>query len=386
MRRTTVTRILSALLLLAAVISMTVLGGCGKKVGKAGGPPATGRLKYLGTVPLEYADQFAIYKYEGGYSLIEMVNSDRILVVPEGKEVPVGLDSDIVVVQQPLSHIYLAATSAMAFFEAVDKLDSISFVGSQHWYTEGARSAYEAGKFDYAGKYNAPDYEKLVDGGCQLAIESTMILHNPEVKEKLIEMGIKTVVERSSYEDHPLGRTEWVKLYGVLLGKEEEAEAAFRTEVDKIKALEGTESTGKTVAFFYVNSNGNVVTYKTNGYVPSMIRIAGGEYIFTDLGLDEDSKLSTVNMNMEEFYYTAKDADIIIYNCSIVSQLHTLEDFFDQSPVLKDFKAVQEDNVWCTSRSMFQQTDKMGSIIEEMHAIFTGEAEGEDLHYIFKLQ
>ena len=201
-----------------------------------------------------------------------------------------------------------------------------------------------------------------------------------------MELGIKTVVERSSYEDHPLGRTEWVKLYGVLLGKEEEAEAAFRTEVDKIKALEGTESTGKTVAFFYVNSNGNVVTYKTNGYVPSMIRIAGGEYIFTDLGLDEDSKLSTVNMNMEEFYYTAKDADIIIYNCSIVSQLHTLEDFFDQSPVLKDFKAVQEDNVWCTSRSMFQQTDKMGSIIEEMHAIFTGEAEGEDLHYIFKLQ
>ena len=129
-----------------------------------------------------------------------------------------------------------------------------------------------------------------------------------------------------------------------------------------------------------------MVTYKTNGYVPAMIRIAGGEYIFNDLGLDDDSKLSTVNMNMEEFYYTAKDADIIIYNCSIVSQLHTLEEFLEQSPVLKDFKAVKEGNVWCTSRSMFQQTDKMGSIIEEMNKIFTGAAQGDELTYIFKLQ
>lgn len=375
-----------ALLLALCMALSLLLTGCGGKGNSNGEAPTVGNLKYESTMPLEYADQFAVYRYEGGYSLIDMVDSDRILVVPEGREIPDGLDDDIVVVQQPLDHIYMAATSAMALFDAIDALDTIAFVGTQHWYIENAIQAMQDGKFIYAGKYNAPDYEMLINQGCQLAIESTMILHNPEVKEKMMELGIKTVVERSSYEDHPLGRTEWVKLYGVLLGKEEEAEAAFRTEVDKIKALEGTESTGKTVAFFYVNSNGNVVTYKTNGYVPSMIRIAGGEYIFTDLGLDEDSKLSTVNMNMEEFYYTAKDADIIIYNCSIVSQLHTLEDFFDQSPVLKDFKAVQEDNVWCTSRSMFQQTDKMGSIIEEMHAIFTGEAEGEDLHYIFKLQ
>ena len=244
----------------------------------------------------------------------------------------------------------------------------------------------EDGRFIYAGKYNTPDYEMLINQGCQLAIESTMILHNPEVKEKMVELGIRTVVERSSYEDHPLGRTEWVKVYGALLGREAEADAAFRAEVDKIQALEGLESTGKTVAFFYVSSGGNAVTYKTDGYVPTMIRIAGGEYVFTDLGLDDESKLSTVNMNMEEFYAAARDADVVIYNCSIAEQLHDLEEFLALSPVLEDFKAVKENNVWCTTESMFQQTDKMGTIIQEMHAIFAGEAEGNDLHYIFKLQ
>ncbi len=373
------------LLALALCLTAVLPAGCGGGE-RQEGVPVVGDLKYESTVALEYADQFAIYKYEGGYSLIDMVDSDRMLVVPEGKEVPDGLDRDIVVVQQPLENIYLVASSAMALFDAMDALDRIAFVGTKQWYVESAVQAMQEGRFAYAGKYNAPDYEMLLSNGCQLAIESTMILHNPEVREKLIELGIKTVIERSSYEEHPLGRTEWIKLYGALVGREAEAEAAFRAEVEKVKALEGLENTGKTVAFFYVNSIGNVVTYKTNGYVPAMIRIAGGEYIFTDLGLDDESKLSTVNMNMEQFYAAAKDADVIIYNCSIVSQLHDLEEFFDLSPVLAEFKSVREGNVWCTSRSMFQQTDKIGSIIQEMNAIFTGQAEDDGLEFIFRLK
>ena len=344
-------------------------------------------LTYESTVPLEYADQFAIYRYEGGYRYIDMVNSDKMLVVPEGGAVPKGLAKDVVVVQQPLQHIYLPATSVMALMDALDALDRIAFVGSKTWYTENAVRAMENGDFVYAGKYNTPDYEMLLAGGCDLAIESTMILHNPEVKEKLTEIGIRTVVERSSYEDHPLGRTEWIKVYGALLGLEERADAVFGEQMAKVKALEALESTGRTVAFFYVNTQGNVVTYKSEGYLPAMIKIAGGEYIFTDLGAEDDTgKLSTVNMSMEQFYNTAVNADIIIYNCSIAAQLHTIDDLTSLSPVLADFKAVKEGNAWCTTESMYQQTDKMGTIIEEMNKIFSGRTDGSDLEYIFKLE
>ncbi|MBR6258592.1 MAG: ABC transporter substrate-binding protein [Oscillospiraceae bacterium] len=379
----TLKRILCTFVALLALFS---LSACGENAEENTGAPEVGDLKYESTVPLQYADQFAIYKYEGGYSYIEMVNSDKILVVPEGKETPDGLAPDIVVIQQPLNDIYLVSTAAISLFDSLDALDRIAFIGTNTVYIDNAIKALEDGVFVYAGKYNAPDYEMLLDGNCQLAIESTMILHNPDVKEKLNELGIKTIVERSSYEEHPLGRTEWIKLYGALLGLEDAAEAAFQKEVDKISALEGLDSTGKTVAFFYVNSAGNVVTYKTDGYVPAMIRIAGGEYIFSDLGLDDDNKLSTINMNMEEFYNTAASADIIIYNCSIISQLSTLSEFLALSPVLEDFKAVKEDNVWCTGKSLFQQTDKMGTIIQEMNAIFTGNGETQELEYIFKLK
>ena len=379
-------RIRKSFALLLCVCLLLAFASCSTEQKTSEDVPTWGDLKYKGTLPLQYADQFAIYQYEGGYSLIDMNNSERILVVPEGGDVPDGIDSDVVVIRQPLEKIYLAATSAMALFEGLDAIDSISWVGSKYWYTEKAAQALENGVFTYAGKYNAPDYEMLVGAGCQLAIESTMILHNPEVKEKLTELGINTIVERSSYEEHPLGRTEWIKVYGALLGKEAEAEALFNAEAEKIKALESLESTGKTAAFFYVNTSGNVVTYKSEGYVPAMIRIAGGEYLPSDLGLEDSSKLSTINMNMEQFYDSVKDADVFIYNCSIASQLNTLSDFLALSPVLEDCRAVREKNVWCTTESMFQQTDKMGTIIGEMNKIFTGEAESEELRYIFKLQ
>ena len=408
-------RILSALL---ALILLLALAACGAKeptaapsetpapesTAAAGGeatpepaPAATPRpgeenapkiegLVYERTVPLVYADQFAIYCYEGGYRYIDMNNSDKMLVVPEGGTVPKGLAKDVVVVQQPLQNIYLAATSVMALFDAMDALDRISFVGSKTWYTENAIRAFENGDFVYAGKYNIPDYEMLLAGRCELAIESTMLLHNPEVKEKLIEVGIKTIIERSSYEAHPLARTEWIKVYGALLGMEDKAEALFNEQVDKVRALEDLESTGKTVAFFYVNTAGNVVTYKSNGYLPSMISLAGGSYIPSDLGSDDEGKLSTVNMSMEQFYHAAVDADCIIYNCSIAAQLHTIDDLTSLSPVLADFKAVKEGNAWCTTESMYQQTDKMGTIIEEMNKIFSGQTDGSDLDYIFRLE
>ncbi len=397
-------RVLCAALALCLLLVCTACGGSGSETpsptpaaANADAPASTPRpgeenapkiagLVYESTLPLQYADQFAIYRYEGGYSFIDIVNSDRILVVPEGGSVPGGLDKDVVVLQQPVNKIYLPATSAMALFDAMGGLDRIAFVGSKTWYTEDAVRAFENGDFVYAGKYNAPDYEMLMAGGCDLAIESTMILHNPDVREKLIEIGIKTIVERSSYEDHPLGRTEWIKLYGEILDLEAEAEAVFNSEMEKVKGLESLESTGKTVAFFYVNTAGNVVTYKSEGYLPAMIRLAGGEYIFTDLGGDDDSKLSSINMSMEEFYNTAVNADIIIYNCSIVAQLHTIEDLTSLSPVLADFKAVRTGDAWCTTESMFQQTDKMGTLIQEMNRIFSGTTDGSDLKYIFHLE
>ena len=230
-----------------------------------------------------------------------------------------------------------------------------------------------------------PDYEKIVAEGCGLAVESTMIYHTPEVKEKLEEFGIPVLVERSSYELHPLGRMEWMKLYGVLLGKEELAEEIFEEQKEMAERVLGEENTGKTVAFFYINSVGAANVRKSNDYVAEMIELAGGRYIPENLG-ESDNALSTMNMQMEEFYAAAKEADYIIYNSTIDGELHTIEELISKSSLLKDFKAVKEGNVWCTEKNLFQETTGLGQMIVDIHEMLTNEDKSlTQLTYMHKL-
>ena len=343
-------------------------------------------LKYDHSLELQYADQFAVDYYEGGYALITIAGGDQFLLVPEGKEAPAGLDEDITVIHQPLENIYLVATSTMDFFRALDGMGSISLSGTKAdgWYIDEAKQALEDGSIAFAGKYSAPDYELILSKNCDLALESTMIYHNPEVKEKLEEFGIPVLVEHSSYESHPLGRTEWVKLYGVLLDKEEEAEAIFEEQAEKLNSIKDNENTGKTVAFFYINSMGSANVRKSNDYVSKMIELAGGKYIFDDLGTDEEG-LSTMNMGMEDFYAGAKDADYIIYNSTIDGELKSLDELLKKSTLLKDFKAVKDGNVWCLTKSMFQETTCLGDVIMDIHRMLT-EDDPEGLTYLYRLE
>lgn len=343
-------------------------------------------LKYDHSLELQYADQFAVDYYEGDYALITIVGGGQFLVVPEGKEAPEGLDEDITVIHQPLENIYLVATSTMDFFRALDGIGSISLSGTKAdgWYIDEAKEALESGAVSFAGKYNAPDYELILSKKCDLALESTMIYHNPEVKEKLEEFGIPVLVEHSSYENHPLGRTEWVKLYGVLLDKEEEAETVFEEQAEKLNSIKDSENTGKTVAFFYINSMGSANVRKSNDYVSKMIELAGGNYIFNDLGTDEEG-LSTMNMGMEDFYAGARDADYIIYNSTIDGELKSLDELLKKSELLKDFKAVKEGNVWCLTKSMFQETTCLGDVIMDIHRMLT-EDDPDGLTYLYRLE
>lgn len=349
--------------------------------------PEWGTLTVENELPLQYATQFTVTEYEGGYALIDITDSGRYLVVPEGMSAPAGLDEDIVVLYQPLDCIYLAATSAMDLFRSLDSVGSVRLSGedADGWYIDEAKNAMEDGSMLFAGKYSAPDYELIYSEGCNLAIESTMIYHTPEVKEQLEKLGVPVLVERSSYEGDPLGRMEWLKLYGVLLGKETLAEDIFDREIAALDNVIGQASTGKTVAFFYITTAGTVNVRKGGDYVAKMIEMAGGEYIFSDLE-DNGNALSTVNMTMEAFYDGAKNADVLIYNSTIDGELQNIYELLAKSPLLADFKAVQNGDVWCTGKNLFQEPMGLGKLIADIHTILTeDDPDSGELTYLHRL-
>lgn len=340
------------------------------------------------SMELKYANQFSVDYYKNGCALITIEETGKFLVVPENGQVPDGVPEEITVLKQPLSHIYLTATSAMDLFRSIDSLDRITLSGTDAsgWYIKEAKEAVESGKMLYAGKYNAPDYERILSNSCDLAIESTMIYHTPEVKEQLEGLGIPVLVERSSYESHPLGRMEWVRLYGALLGKEEQADRCFFDMLKKLEPVMEQAPSGKTAAFFYITSNGAVNVRKSGDYVAKTIELAGGTYVPKGLS-EEENALSTMNMQMEAFFAAAKDADVLIYNSTIDGELHSLDELLKKSSLLSDFKAVKEGNVWCTGKNMFQESMGLGDLLLDMHRIFTEKtADPSEMVYLHRLQ
>lgn len=364
----------------AAALALTACGS-----GQQEAPATTDALVLDHAYPLDYARQFTADVYTDGSVLLTIAESgDKFLVRPEGAAELSVLPEGTVELRQPLENIYLVSSSMMDYFIHLDALDSIALSGTRAdgWYLDEAKAAMEAGEITYAGKYSAPDYETIYSADCKLAIENTMIYHTPEVKEQLEKLGIPVFVERSSYEPHALGRMEWIKVYGTLLGCEDKAEKLFADKVDGIVDILQKPAAGKTVSFFYITSNGAANVRKSTDYIAEMISLAGGKYIFDDL--TDDTAKSTVNMQMESFYAGAKDADVMIYNATIDSELQTLDQLLEKSPLLADFKAVKTGNVWCTEKNLYQSTMELDELIRDFHTVIA-DGDPSTLKYLHKL-
>jgi iron complex transport system substrate-binding protein len=259
----------------------------------------------------------------------------------------------------------------MSLFDAMGAMDSIRFTGTDvsGWSIDAPKKALGSGSMKFAGKYSAPDFEMLLTENCGLAIESTMILHEPRVREQLETLGIPVFTDWSSYETSALGRTEWIRLYGALLDEEEKAEAFFNDEVARSGADTGFEKTDKTVAFFHFNTRGLAIVRDSGDYVSAMIRDGGGINVFDSI----DS--GSTGISMEEFYSKASEADFLIYNTNIDTDVKTLSDLLNKAPLLKDFKAVKEGNVYLIDRKFYQSTDRVSEFAKDINIILTGSDE-----------
>ena len=315
---------------------------------------------------LEAAKNFAVDRLEGGYSLITVQNGGRFLLIPAGMDAPDGLDADITLLYMPLDNLLSAVTQTT--YDVED------------WYLPSVKQAVQDGQIAYIGYYKQPDFERIALNPPKLAVFSTMIEGTPDVREKLDELGIPLLVDSSALEETPLGRMEWMKLYGVLLGRENEASTAFDAQKQKIESLEPMQE-NVTVAMFYITSKGALYVRNNGDYMVKMLELAGGRYAPEGLGTGESG---TRQMEMEAFYLVAGDADCILYMGQLGGKPKTLSQLIERNTLLADFKAVQNGRVYCTGADYFQQAGRLGDLIEDMNRMLSGDDAA--LNHIMKLE
>lgn len=384
---------------MAAVMLLACLTACGNTTPNAStqqsepnsSAPSSGEENYDGqlilesTMQLDYAKNFSIDFYKGGYRMITAgTGGFKYLVVPENMSVPQDLDENVKVLQQPINSVYIASSGMASLVSAIGALDRVKLVATEQneWYIDDIAQAMANGEIAYSGNYKEPDYELMTANGIQLHVDTTMIDGYPEVLEKFEELGIPSLVEDSSRESHPLGRVEWVKIFGVLFGLEDEAEQYFEEQKELVAAASTNSQRDVTVAIGYILSNGKCYARNGGDYLAQMIELAGGTYNLADMNPD---KSGNSNMTFEEWYAINKDADYLFY-LNYLPIFSTIEEMIEYNPLFADFKCVQNGNVWITSEDFIQSTAAVASIISDMSEIISSGDGNVTTDHLIKLK
>ena len=204
-----------------------------------------------------YTDNSVITKDSDVYSK-DIV---KYLVVPEGQEVPAGLDKDVVIIQQPADKTYVTSKEALQILADLDKTEDIKAVGLEEKdvQDDAVKAAInkddgEDGKIYQAGSYDKWDLKTLIKQETNFAIESSKILPKEEKTvdedmksfEKLasqaVQMNMAMFVDRSADEKNDLAKAEWYKVYGIIFDAQDQAEDLYKKVTDSASEQEKKEA------------------------------------------------------------------------------------------------------------------------------------------------
>ncbi len=340
------------------------------------------------SMDIEFAEHFSVDYYSGGYKMITIEGDQKFITIPQGKEIPEGLDENITAIQMPVDNTFITSTATMSLISALDAVDKVSQTTYDYdsWYIESVKEKLKSGEMSFVGEYKEPNYEMIAAKEPQLSVFTTAAYSIPDVMEKISDLGSVIIVDHSSVENNPLGRVEWIKLYGALFDMEEKAKELFDEQVDYVENIPESEEKAEdnTAAIFYINTRGEIIVRNGGDYMPTMFTMAGGEYALSDFYADESG---VTNITMEEFYAQSKDAEYIIYIWSRGGEPGNVSELIEKNSLLADFKAVKEGNVWCTTPDFFQITNTIGYMISDMNSLINMDENSEsELKYLFKLE
>lgn len=187
-------------------------------------------------------------------------NVVNYLIVPEKVEVPAGLDKDCIVIRKPVEKGYVASHSVIENIDELGVLDAVSIIGMEEdeIRNKNLAKAVEDEKVQAIGDYEKPDYAAIIKGKTDLALFPAKVLpekvekktgktgktaaaavekaeKEAEEKKEVLEtlqkrfsaLSVPMLVDRSENEASNYAAAEWIKVYGAIFDKEDQAKTAF---------------------------------------------------------------------------------------------------------------------------------------------------------------
>jgi iron complex transport system substrate-binding protein len=297
------------------------------------------------------AERFRLEK-KGGYTEVTIVNpwqgadniDQKYLLVKRGSAIPTGLDSSAVIFV-PLQKIICMSTTYISMISALGEQRSIVGVsGTSFIYSPELIKKADSGLIADVG------YEANLNKELILKIFPDLIMiygigsESSGYVGKIKELGIKVMINADYLETDPLGRAEWIKLFGALYCREKLADSIFVSEANEYTRLKSFIAKSiKTRPRVLLGLPFKDTWYISpgNSFISKMIGDAGGDYLWKDVQ-------SAVSMpyGIENVYLKGLTADFWLNTGSAGSrnEVSNLDDRLKDLPCFKDSNMFNNNN------------------------------------------
>jgi iron complex transport system substrate-binding protein len=229
-------------------------------------------------------------------------------LVPSGSFPPENVDpSEIIYV--PVKNVVCMSSTHLAMISALGEEESIKGVsGAGFLYNPELIKRYEQGFIKDVGYEDNLNKELILDLSPDLIMAYSIGSESAAYMTKLKELGIKVMYNADYLESDPLGKAEWIKLFGALYCCRERADSLFREisdEYHRLKKyiLENTDS--KPNVLLGLPFRDTWYISPGNSYISKLISDAGGNYLW-----NETYSSVSMPMGIENVYIKALNADI----------------------------------------------------------------------------
>lgn len=321
-------------IILAAFLCCSCNGGNGRAVESVVGDTLNAFADYLCLVELNenvtaatildpWNDRAAL----GRYLLVDRTLEDDEVPTVEG----------YTVIRVPVNSALVYSSVHSAPLEELDAADCITGVADADFFRSPAiRRRLSQGKIVNIGNSMSPSFEQIVSLNPEIALVSPYqnaghgILERTDIK----------VIDMADYmETTPAGRAEWILLLGKLTGKYDRAKEIFDRTVntyDSIKA-QVTRLPDRPLVVTEVPYGGVWYQPGARSYMATLIRDAGGRTV------SDDDAVGSVQYDIANVFDLGHDADVWIIKTTAPMTYGDLREF---TPLVEDFKAFKNRNVW----------------------------------------
>ena len=300
---------------------------------------------------MKHAETFKVYERDG-YRIVDLRaplvswggsaqgadHSARIVLVPKTLEAPplTGDLEDAVVVRTPVERIAVNNGAMEAIIVALEVEDRLVAVGGVKSYDDSIRARSRSGELAQVGYgwASPPNIDPLLDSDPDIFLMVLEDLGHAEHYERIKDLGVPVVPVFLEAEASYMGPVDYVRLIGMMSGREAEADAFVSMVAENIRNLRSlvADRPPRTVLDAWYDGSGRWMATVRNAK-NALLEDAGG---INPMAQADDVRLDDfVRVGTEELLQNGRDVD-----CWIIRDSHSVA--FDDVAVLENFKSWRE--------------------------------------------